>query len=134
MNDVSVFRLYVLRAMYLFIVIGLGTFLWPSILDPHTHWTLQEGQMTCMLAAFSILCLLGLRFPVQILPVLLWEVLWKTMWLAIVPLPRWLAGQTMDEPLRASVFACGMVILVYLAVPWGYVFRRLVTGKGERWR
>ena len=34
MNEVSLFRLYVLRAMYLFIVVGLGIYLWPGVLDP----------------------------------------------------------------------------------------------------
>ena len=34
MNEVSVFRLYVLRAMYLFIVVGLGVYLWPGVLNP----------------------------------------------------------------------------------------------------
>jgi hypothetical protein len=86
MNEVSLFRLYVLRAMYLFIVAGLGVYLWPGVLNPHRHWELNEGMATCMLAAFSLLCLLGLRYPLQMLPVLLWEVIWKTLWLILVPL------------------------------------------------
>ena len=68
MNDVSLFRLYVLRAMYLFIVAGLGVYLWPGVLNPQKHWELREGMESCMLAAFSLLCLLGLRFPLQMLP------------------------------------------------------------------
>jgi hypothetical protein len=34
MPEVSMFRLYVLRAMYLFTVVGLGVFLWPGIINP----------------------------------------------------------------------------------------------------
>ena len=30
MKEVSLIRLYVLRAMYLFIVLGLGIYLWPA--------------------------------------------------------------------------------------------------------
>jgi hypothetical protein len=60
MNEVSLFRLYVLRAMYLFIVVGLGVYLWPGVLNPEKHWELMEGQASCMLAAFSLLCILGL--------------------------------------------------------------------------
>ena len=56
MNEVPLFRLYLLRAMYLFIVIGLGLYLWPGVLKPDKHWELMEGQATCMLAAFSLLC------------------------------------------------------------------------------
>jgi hypothetical protein len=133
MNEVSLFRLYVLRAMYLFIVLGLGIFLWPGIIDPAKHWGLIQGQATCMLAAFSLLCLLGLRYPLLVLPVLLWEVAWKTLWLALVPFPQWLAGHV-EEGIKPSIFACSMVLLVYLAIPWRYVITRLTIIPGDRWR
>jgi hypothetical protein len=133
MNEVSLFRLYVLRAMYLFIVAGLGVYLWPGVLNPQKHWELMEGMESCMLAAFSLLCLLGLRYPLQMLPVLLWEVLWKTLWLILVPLPQWRAGH-IDEALKPSIFAVSMVVLVYLAIPWPYVFARYMKAHGDRWR
>ena len=94
MNEVSPFRLYILRGMYLFIVVGLSIYLWPSVLNPQKHWELMQGQASCMLAAFSLVCLLGLRFPLQMLPVLLWEVIWKTLWLILVPLPQWMADMS----------------------------------------
>ncbi|GAB7128237.1 hypothetical protein JCM19000A_27440 [Silvimonas sp. JCM 19000] len=131
--EVSLLRLYALRAMYLFITLGLGAVVWPGVLRAGQHWELMEGTVACMLAAFSLLCLLGLRYPLQMLPVLLWEVLWKTLWLARVPLPQWLAGQ-LDPGIVASVFACSMVLLVYLAVPWGYVYQAFVRTPGARWR
>ena len=133
MNEVSLFRLYVLRAMYVFIVAGLGIFLWPSVIDPTKHWALMQGQATCMLAAFSLLCALGLRYPLQVLPVLLWEVTWKTLWLGLVPLPQWMAGHV-DESIKPTVFACSMVVLVYLAIPWRYVLTNYISAHGERWR
>ena len=33
MHDVSTFRLYILRATYLLIVVGLGLTIWPLLLD-----------------------------------------------------------------------------------------------------
>ena len=72
----------------MFIVVGLGVFLWPEILNPEQHWALAQGESTCMLAAFSLLCLLGLRYPLQMLPVLPWETVWKTLWLLLVPFPQ----------------------------------------------
>jgi hypothetical protein len=133
MNEVSLFRLYVLRAMYLFIVAGLGIYLWPGVLNPQKHWELMEGMESCMLAAFSLFCLVGLRFPLQMLPVLLWEVVWKTLWLILVPLPQWRAGH-IDEALKPSIFAVSMVVLVYLAIPWPYVFAHYVKAHGDRWQ
>ena len=66
------------------------------------------------------------------LPVLLWEVLWKTLWLLRVPLPQWMAGH-IDESLKPSIFACSLVVLVYIAIPWQYMFTHYVKGRGARW-
>lgn len=132
MNEVTPMRLHVLRALYLFIVVGLGITLWPAVLDSHRHWDLMQGTVNCMLAAFSMLCALGLRFPLQMLPVLLWEVVWKTLWLLIVALPQWRAGP-LDDTMRANLFACSLVVLVYAAIPWRYVFTRYVTACDVRW-
>jgi hypothetical protein len=119
--------------MYLFIVVGLGTYLWPDVLNPKRHWELMQGLASCMLAAFSMLCVLGLRYPLQMLPVLLWEVSWKTLWLLVVPLPQWLSGHV-DESLKPSIFSVSLVVLVYLAIPWRYVFKNYVSMPGDRWR
>jgi hypothetical protein len=133
MQDVTVLRLYVLRGLYLFIVVGLGLTLWPDILAAGKRWSVADGEISCMLAAFSLLCVLGLRYPLGMLPVLLWEVTWKTLWLLLVPFPQWMSGHV-DESLGPTIFAVSLVILVYLAIPWPYVFTRYVTAPGDRWR
>ena len=133
MNDVSLPRLYIPRAMYLLIAVGLGATIWPGVLNPAKHWELMEGLETCMLSAFSLLCVLGLRYPLRMLPVLLWEVVWKTLWLVLVPLPQWRSGH-IDEAIKPTIFAVSMVALVYLAIPWRYVVTHFGHVPGDRWR
>ena len=118
--------------MYLFIALGLGLYVWPGVIDPARHWGLLQGQVSCMLTSFSLLCILGLRYPLQMLPALLWEVGWKTLWLLLVPLPQWMAGH-IDESIKPSIFACLMVVLVYIAIPWRYVYAHYVKTRGDRW-
>ena len=132
MSTVSTFRLYLLRSLYLLIVVGLGIVVWPSIVHPSGQWELMDGVVKCMLAAFSVLALVGLRYPLQMLPILLWELLWKTLWLAIVALPAWLNGR-MDAATAENTFACVFVVLVVVAVPWPYVLQHYVKKAGERW-
>ena len=43
MTGVSTFRLYLLRAGYLLLVVGLGSTIWPAILDNTTTWELQRS-------------------------------------------------------------------------------------------
>ncbi|MET3135339.1 hypothetical protein AAKU55_005647 [Oxalobacteraceae bacterium GrIS 1.11] len=132
MNEISSFRLYVLRALYLFIVVGLGLVVWPGILHESQHWDFMAGTVSCMLAAFSLLCALGLRYPLQMLPILLWEALWKTIWLGLVALPQILAGH-IDASHMSAIFNCSFVVLVYLAMPWRYVYQHYVLQSADRW-
>jgi len=132
-RELSLVRLYLLRALYLFLVTGLAVYVWPGILHSPRHWELMEGQATCMVAAFSLVCALGLRYPVQMLPILLWEVLWKTLWLLLVPFPQWRAGH-LDPALIPATIAVSMVPLVYLAIPWRFAFTRYLQAPAERWR
>jgi hypothetical protein len=122
MNEVSPFRLYLLRAMYLLVVIGLGVAVWPGIIHHEKPWELARGTVVCMLAGFSIACAFGIRYPLQMLPILLWEAVWKTLWLGIVALPQWLGGH-MDAATQQQLVELSVVVLVYIAVPWGYVFK-----------
>ena len=137
MYEVSLFRLYLLRALYLLIVVGLGIVRWPEVINQfiqqENSWELMDGVVACMLTAFSVLSILGLRYPLQMLPLLLWELVWKSIWLIIVALPLWSAGQ-MDESTWATAYACLMVVIVPFVIPWRFVFTHYVKKRGDRWR
>ncbi|WP_053372899.1 hypothetical protein [Paenibacillus sp. FJAT-27812] len=136
-NEVSLFRLYLLRGLYLFVVVGLAFVQWPEVIDKILHpaksWDLMDGVVSCMLTSFSVLCLLGLRYPLQMIPVLLWEVVWKTLWLLIVALPLWTAGH-MDDSTMSTVISCLLVVIFPFIIPWRYVFVNYVKKQGARWR
>jgi hypothetical protein len=132
MNEVSLWRLYLLRALYLLIVVGLGIMVWPDVVR-HEKWELMEGVVACMLTSFSLLSILGLRYPLQMLPLLLWELVWKSIWLFVVAWPAWRAGQ-MDHGTWATTEACLWVVVVPLVTPWRYVFEHYVKKRADRWR
>ena len=92
MNGIAIWRVNLLRAGYLLIVLGLGLVVWPSILNPAKSWEPAHGVIAAMLAALSLLSLLGVRSPLRMLPILLWEIGWKIFWLTRVALPLWLGG------------------------------------------
>lgn len=133
MNDVSVFRLNLLRALYLLVVVGLGLVIWPGVIFNSQSWTLSQGVVNCMLVAFSLLCALGLRYPLQMLPILLWELIWKSAWLAIVAVPKWLSG-SIDEATASTAIELLVVVLVPLVIPWGYVMAQYVRKPAAAWR
>lgn len=132
MQPVSLTRLYMLRIVYLIIAVGLGLVIWPGVIHHDKPWDLMQGFVNCMLAAFGLLCALGVRYPLQMLPVLLWELLWKSLWLIVVALPAWRAGP-LDQAMLENLFAVGLVVIIPIAMPWGYLVEKYLKQPGDRW-
>jgi hypothetical protein len=125
-------RLHVLRAGYLLVAIGLVVTRWPLLADPQP-WPTMEGVVTCMLVAVSLLAFVGVRHPLRMLPLLLFESAWKLIWLAVVAVPLWLTGR-MDDATWDTASACLWVGVVLFVIPWRYVWVQYVTDPGDRWR
>ncbi len=125
-------RLNTMRVGYLFMVVGLAVTKWPQLLD-HGSWELKEGTVVTMLVAMSVLALLGLRYPQRMLPILLFEVGWKLIWLGIVALPLWLDGN-LTGATRDQASAVLYVVVIIAVVPWRHVVSGFVLARGERWR
>jgi hypothetical protein len=132
MNQVSLLQLYALRAGYLLLVVGLGLTIWPGIIHHENPWTLMQGVVCCMLAAMSALAVLGLRYPLQMLPLLFFEVAWKLIWLIVVALPAWSTGQ-MDAGTLENANECLLIVVFLVVIPWPYVFANYVMKPGDRW-
>jgi hypothetical protein len=73
-----------------------------------------------------------LRYPVRLLPILLFESAWKLIWLAVVALPRLAAGD-MDTATQDVMISCLWVVIILAVIPWRYVWKQYVTAKGDRW-
>jgi len=133
MSPISAFRVLFLRAAYLLLAVGGFFISWAQILDPTKKWELMHGVVVSMLGAMSILAVLGIRYPLQMLPLLFWELTWKTIWLLRVALPLRLAHQ-MDQATADNVFACLLAVIVAAAIPWRYVFEHYAKNAGDPWR
>lgn len=131
--EVSTLRLYLLRAMYLLLAVGLGLTIWPGILAP-ANASHMGSVVRSMLGALALMALWGLRYPVKMLPLLLFELAWKVIWVVAFGLGPWLGGG-LDAARQETLFECLMgVVLVPLVVPWGYVFRKYIKAPGDPWR
>src|SRR5271165_3169952 len=88
-NDVSTFRLYLMRFLYLLNFVLLGLDVWPAIINHVGAWDPVRGVAFSFWAALSALSALGLRYPLKMLPLLLLQLLYKSVWLTAVALPLW---------------------------------------------
>jgi hypothetical protein len=133
-RGVSLARLYILRATYLLLVGGLGSMIWPLILTHPRTPEHMRGVTWSLLGALSLLAVLGLRYPLRMLPLLLFELAWKLIWVLAIGLPLWSAGE-LDAATRETWNSCLIgVVLMPLVIPWGHVWRDFAAAPGDRWR
>jgi hypothetical protein len=137
MLEVSTFRLYLLRAMYVFVAVGLAIFkLAPAILHPE-NLSPQDGVIVSVLGGFALLAVLGIRYPIKMLPLLFFEFVWKFIWVVAFGLPLLLSGG-LDPNVSfggtETLINCLLgIVLVPIVVPWGYVFKQYLRAPGDRW-
>jgi len=117
-HEVPLWRLYVMRGLYLTIAMLMGGQIWPLVFH-HRPWELMHGVAVAMLAAVTGLCLLGLRYPLKMLPLLFVEFAWKSIWLLSVALPIWRSGVPFDAGTAETVKACLMGVIIPVVIPWG---------------
>ena len=133
MNEVSRLRFVVLRIAYALITFGQVVTFWPKLLSHSSEWALKFGDTNALLAGMTILMAFGIRYPIRMLPIMLFEFTWKSIWLIAIYLPLARAGQV-DSATKESLAAIGVaVILCALIIPWGFVAKRYVIEPAERW-
>ena len=131
--EISLLRLYTLRVAYLIIAVGLGVFVWPSVIHHTNQFAIAHGAQAAMLAGLGATAALGLRYPLQMLPLLLFEVAWKAIYLIAFAYPMWSAHQ-ITPAMAEDVKAVSMVVILLPLIPWRYVFTHYVGKRGDRWK
>ena len=136
MSEVSTFRLYILRAMYVFTVVGLAIEKLPALLNP-ASLSPGDSVVLSVLGATALLAVLGIRYPLKMLPLLFFEFVWKAIWILVFGLPLLLSGglnPNVSFGGTETLIACLVgVVLVPLVMPWGYVLKHYLKAPGARW-
>jgi hypothetical protein len=133
MHEVSLARLYTLRICYLILVFGLGLMVGPIVLHHTPEYASAHGIQCSLFAGLCVTALLGLRYPVKMIPLLLFELTWKAIYLVAFALPLWRAHQI--TPAAAADIQAVLVVVIFIPlIPWGYVVRNYLLEPGERWK
>ena len=93
------------------------------------HGVLPKVRHTAFGPRCRFLSGLGLRYPMQMLPLLLFQFGYKVIWLIAIALPQWDAFKSTE---LAQAMLIGVIVDV-IAIPWLYVFMNYALKRGERW-
>jgi hypothetical protein len=114
-------HIYLLRLVFILMFFVLGKTTWTHVLTHKGAWDPQNAMAWCVWTAFATLAGIGIFRPLKMLPILLLEIFYKVLWLAIVAYPLWSAGTLVGSSAESTTSAFLWVILPIVAVPWGYV-------------
>jgi hypothetical protein len=131
--ELGLFRLYLLRVAYLLLAAGLGWYMWPTVIHHTAEIAVRRGEHVSVCAGLAATMALGLRYPLQMLPVLLFEVTWKAIYLIAFALPLWSAHQ-IDAATAENINEVLTIVIFLPMIPWDYVFKHYVMKRGDRWK
>jgi hypothetical protein len=119
-------NIYLLRLLFLLVVVFVGSDSWSAILKHEGPWDHVKAAAMCMWAAYAVLSIFGLINPLRWLPIVMFEIFYKIIWLVIVAYPLWSTNQLAGSPAEGMARAFVWVILPILAMPWSYAFRTYI--------
>lgn len=130
-DGVRPFHIWMLRTLYVLMGAFVATDAWNALLTHQGPWDHVRAVAICVWATYPLLALLGLRRPLRMLPLMLFTVGYKTLWLAFVALPLWRAGTLAGSPAEEMTYVFLWTPLAIIAVPWAYVWRYYVVGNAQ---
>ncbi len=130
---VPLWQTWGLRIIFAAMVIVLGSKQLNYILEGASEWGNWRGLGHSMLFTLAVLAIGGVLRPLAFLPVMIYEIAWKTVWLVVVALPPWLAGEKIPAIVDVKGSIIGICLIIVL-IPWRYVWWRYVTLPLEPWR
>ncbi len=119
-------NVYALRLFYFLMAAFVATDAWRAIITHEGPWDRFKAMAFCVWAAYPTLAVFGLINPLRWLPIMLFTVAYKGLWLLIVAYPLWRAGTLVGSPAEAMTRAFIGTPLLIIAIPWKYVFRNYV--------
>ncbi|HEY0142351.1 MAG TPA: hypothetical protein VGF48_15740 [Thermoanaerobaculia bacterium] len=122
-------NIYLLRLLFLLMAVFVLSDAGLAIVKHQGEWQPVRAAALCMWAAYSLVSILGIFHPLRLIPIVLFEIVYKIIWLAVVAWPLWSTNRLVGSPAEEMTYAFLWVVLPIVAMPWGYAFRTLVLNR-----
>jgi hypothetical protein len=119
-------HVFVMRVGMLLVATMVGAIAWPGLIQHQGDWDPMVAAAVSMWAACSALSVLGIVNPIRWIPLALFEIAYKTIWLAAVAYPLWAADRLAGSPAEEMTYMFLAVVFPIAGMPWVYVWRTYV--------
>ena len=98
-EGVPTINIYLLRLLFTLMFLFLTYDSWTYIFITHNGpWNVTHAAAWCMWAAYSIISFIGILRPLRMLPIVLFEIVYKLLWLVVVARPLWMKNELTGSP------------------------------------
>ena len=74
-------NIYLLRLIYFLMLVFVGSDSWRAIITHQGPWDHVRAVAFCVWASYSTLSVLGLIHPLKMLPIMIFMIFYKALWL-----------------------------------------------------
>lgn len=122
-----------LKIMYVYTIVnaggfGLGMVFVPDVIKSMFKFPGQDpivfGAFGCMLISSGILAMFGLRAPLKFVPLLLFQLFYKSIWFVAVLVPFLLGNEMRMYVVVFIVVFASYIIGDLIAIPFSYIFTK----------
>jgi len=109
-------------------ILGLGMIVVPETIKSFFNWPVEEpiafGIIGSVYMSFGILSILGLRFPLKFVSILLLQLCYKLIWFIGVLLPLLLTNKFPCAAIPMTIIFVTYIIGDLIAIPFSYIFAK----------
>jgi hypothetical protein len=123
-------NIFLLRLLFFLMFVFLTYESWSYILVGHQgQWRTSDAAAWCMWGSYSAISFIGVIRPLKMLPIVLFEIIYKVAWLFVVAYPLWIRDELAGSYAEEMTHVFMGVILPIVAMPWRYLWRVYVVGR-----
>ena len=125
-------NIYVLRLFFALMFVFVATESWYIIFTHEGPWEPTKAVARCVWTAYSTLAILGVFHTLRMIPIMLFMIFYKWLWLMVVAYPLWSTGTLKGSPAEEMTHIFSGIVIPILFMPWKYVFKKYILAEKER--
>lgn len=121
-------NVYVMRVFFALMFVMVSSDAWSRIVSHQGPWQPTDAVAWCVWAAYSTLSVLGIYNTLKLLPIMLFMLLYKSIWLLAVAYPLWQSDRlVVGSPTEQMAGMFILIVIPALFFPWRYFFWHFVV-------
>ena len=122
-------QIYILKLFFLLMFVFAAKDAWTELITHKGDWNPEIAVAWCSIAAYTTLSGLGIFNTLKMLPIMLFMIFYKGLWLFFVAYPLWKNGTLVNSEAQDWTQIFILIIIPIIVMPWKYIFKTFVLGK-----